>query len=173
MESRLGGDESPDRISLRRKTVEMSFPSSTKYESMSYDALVDESKTECGYSSKSRKSKSRKTSHLLAVHDHRLSVPLCSAEGQSCSSGRLVEGRNGKGPELNSPNTLDGCADGTSGAYLVDESIEMVKVSSVGGGLLRAGCMAEIEALVYCWGNGSQDYAYFYSTTDIRIPLGS
>lgn len=50
-----------------------------------------------------------------AVYDPLLRAPRCAA-GSSCDSGTLLNGRDGRGPEPNQPNTINGsCADGTLG----------------------------------------------------------
>jgi len=80
---------------------------------------------------------------------------------------------NGKGSnfEPNPPNSLDTCSDGSRGSYHSDESIDEIKVSSVDGGPLRGGAMAEIEAKVWAWSNGSADTADFYYAASANAPV--
>ncbi|HSB60819.1 MAG TPA: M36 family metallopeptidase, partial [Vicinamibacteria bacterium] len=70
-----------------------------------------------------------------AVFDAVLQAPRCSTVGPSCDSGpSLLLGRDGRGPEPNQPNTInDSCADGTSGAFHVDESNDRIVVSTTDG----------------------------------------
>jgi len=107
---------------------------------------------------------------ITATYDVGLGAPKCSAVGVSCTSGALIDGR-GYGnavSETNYPNTLDGCADGNDGTYHGDESIDMITVSAVDGGLLQAGDMAEIEAKVWAYNDGDGDTADFYYTADVN-----
>lgn len=45
-----------------------------------------------------------------------------------CDSVTLLVGRSSLGPELNAPNTIDGCADGSAGTYGLDESLDRLRV---------------------------------------------
>eukprot|EP00804_Cyclotella_cryptica_P008412 CCRYP_003932-RD/>CCRYP_003932-RD protein AED:0.26 eAED:0.31 QI:423/0.87/0.88/1/0.5/0.33/9/0/936 len=107
----------------------------------------------------------------FAVYDSILKVPKCSTAAESCSSGTLLDGRGNIGPseQGKSPNTLVSCIDGNSGTYHSDESIDVIKVSSMDGGLLTAGKTAEIEATVYVY-NPSEDFADFYYSTNPSNP---
>jgi len=80
---------------------------------------------------------------------------------------------NGKGSNLepNPPNTLDMCSDGLVGVYHSDESIDEIKVSTVDGGPLRGGAMAEIEVKIWAWNDGSADTADFYYATNANAPI--
>jgi len=103
--------------------------------------------------------------NIIAKHDSNLGVPKCSDVGVSCSSGNLLE--NVSSGETNDPNTLDGCNDGAKGSYENDESIEDIKVSSIGGkGRLEMRGKAEIEATVFAYDDGSDDTADFYYAAD-------
>jgi len=68
--------------------------------------------------------------------------------------------------ESNAPNTLDGCLDGNDGNYYSDESLERIRIVSVGNGVLRKGTTVEVQATVYAWGDGSSDTADFYFIAD-------
>jgi hypothetical protein len=94
-------------------------------------------------------------------------VPFCQEVLAGCDSGALLNGRGSMTPaESNAPNTLDGCLDGNSGDYYSDESLERIKVVSVGNGVLRKGTTVEVQATVYAWGDGSSDTADFYFIAD-------
>ena len=69
------------------------------------------------------------------------------------------------GNEPNRPNTADACNDGNSGSYHSDESIDRVTVRSVDGSDFKAGTVVSIDAQVFAWSTGSQDYAHFYYST--------
>ena len=94
-------------------------------------------------------------------------VPFCQEVLAGCDSGALLNGRGSMSPaESNAPNTLDGCPDGDSGTYYSDESLERIKVVSVGNGVLRKGTTVEIQATVYAFSDGSSDTADFYYIAD-------
>ena len=107
---------------------------------------------------------------ITTTYDVGLGAPKCSVVGVSCTSGALIDGRGYSNAvsETNYPNTLDGCADGNDGTYHGDESIDMITVSAVDGGLLQAGDMAEIEAKVWSYDDGDGDTADFYYTADVN-----
>jgi len=109
-------------------------------------------------------------STITADYDLGLEAPKCSAVGFACTSGPDLI-KNVGAPELNQPNTLDACIDGTSGAYEVDESIEMITVTAVGGDLLQAGGTAVVEAKVYAYESGQNDWADFYYAEDVTNPV--
>jgi len=86
----------------------------------------------------------------LAVYDSTRKAPKCSLIGTICDSGTLLNGRAGLGPEPNQPNTINAsCADGTTGTYHVDPSIDAVKVTSLDGRPLRFGATARIDVTVW------------------------
>ena len=105
----------------------------------------------------------------MAVYDVLIGAPRCNSTGRFCSSGILLDGRSsieGLGPESNAPNTLDSCADGSSGTYHNDESNDKIVVLSDNGFPLKAGGLAVIEATTWVWGT-ADDAADFYYTADI------
>ena len=84
-----------------------------------------------------------------------LHVPTCIQPGQAgCDSGTLLVGRAAitGGAEPNQPNTIfNQCADGTSGTFHVDESLDRLRVYTLDGGPMAFGKKVMIEATV--WGN--------------------
>lgn len=107
-----------------------------------------------------------------AVFDAALQAPKCATVGSSCDTGpSLVLGRDGRGPEPNQPNTInDSCADGTSGAFHVDESNDRVRVSTTDGTSFAAGKTVRIDATVWAWTTPGQDSADFFYTADATNP---
>ena len=101
---------------------------------------------------------------MIATFDSNLGVPICSTVGKSCTSGSLIDGRASF--EINTPNTLDSCADGTSGTYHDDESIDMITVRT-SAPQLQGGVTATIEAKVWAWLSGSYDTADFYYSATV------
>ena len=104
---------------------------------------------------------------MIASFDSSLRAPKCSAIGTSCTTGNvLILGTASDNTEPNPSNSLDGCSDGAGGSFHGDESIDMIKVSTVGGGPLQSGQRVEIETLVWAWSTGSSDTADFYIASD-------
>ncbi len=106
-----------------------------------------------------------------AVYDAALGAPQCAVAGSSCDTQGLVDGRAGLGPEPNQPNTLDGCADGTSGTYHSDESNDRVVVRTLDMYDFAEGVTVEVEATVWAWSTGSSDTADFYYAADADNPV--
>jgi subtilisin family serine protease len=94
-------------------------------------------------------------------------APTCPTVGAVCSSGRLLEGRAGAGPELAAPNTIGhSCADGTAGSYKKDESIEQLSVRRIDGSNLAPGKTVRIEARVWAYSTASSDQLDLYLAND-------
>jgi hypothetical protein len=103
-----------------------------------------------------------------AVYDATYGAPVCSGNAASCDSMTLLDGVASS--ETNTPNTLFGsCADGTSGNYHVDESVDRITVSTVDGGPLAAGATVRVDATVYVWGT-SADALDLYFAADADNP---
>ncbi|HVG57831.1 MAG TPA: Ig-like domain-containing protein [Hyalangium sp.] len=96
-----------------------------------------------------------------AVFDATLGAPKCGTVAGGCDSAALLKGRGAMGPEAHAPNTLHGsCADGDYGTYLLDESLEGLKVSTVDGTNLAPGKQVHIDAQVWV-------YSEFYDSLDL------
>ncbi|OJT26916.1 hypothetical protein BO221_02585 [Archangium sp. Cb G35] len=106
----------------------------------------------------------------MAAYDGTLGAPRCASADVSCDSGTLLNGRAQLGPELNAPNTVDTCTDGTSGGYHSDESLDRLKVSTVDGSPLAAGKTLRIEATVWGYSAFSSDYLDLYYAPDASAP---
>jgi leucyl aminopeptidase len=107
----------------------------------------------------------------VAAFDGTLQAPRCGVVGTSCDSGAsLLLGRGQLGPEPNAPNTINGsCADGTSGAFHSDESVDRLKVVSVDGTGFAAGKTVRIEATVWVWGT-ADDRLDLYTSPGATSP---
>jgi hypothetical protein len=107
-----------------------------------------------------------------AVYDPVLKAPKCGTVGPVCDSGpSLLNGRDGKGPEINQPNTINGsCADGTQGTYHVDESMDRIRVLTTDGSPLAVGKTARVEATVWAWTTPSDDKLDLYYTGNANSP---
>lgn len=111
----------------------------------------------------------------VAQFSNQWKAPICVATGSECSSINvdgysLLKGRDNLGPEANAPNTIDGCADGSSGSYLSDESIEWIRVKSSTPSNMKEGDLVVVEAGVWCWNTGTSDWADFYYTATPSTP---
>lgn len=105
----------------------------------------------------------------VASWDPALQVPRCFAPGPACDSWRRAEGRGLS--EVRAPNTLlGGCADGTSGAFHSDESVDRITVSSLDGGLLSRGAAARIDVVVYAYAGYTSDFLDLYYAEDANQP---
>jgi len=108
---------------------------------------------------------------------HPLGAPACETIGNRCDSGDYLKGSSStKGPELNHPNTLSTCVDGSAGVYYQDESIEkiVVRAGDIGDDFstanLEAGNKATIIATVYAYSGYTSDFADFYYAADASNP---
>ncbi|WNG25329.1 S8 family serine peptidase [Cystobacter fuscus] len=85
-----------------------------------------------------------------ALFEPAMGVPVCTAVGGRCDSGRLLEGRASSGPELHAPNTLGGlCPDGQGGTYLETPSLQRLLVFPSDGTTFQAGKEVTIQATIF------------------------
>jgi subtilisin family serine protease/chitodextrinase len=104
----------------------------------------------------------------IAVYDPILQAPSCDSVVCACDSGTLLDGRGPVGPEPHQPNTINNsCADGTGGAYHIDESLDRIKVSTLDGSQLASGKTVTVEATVWAW---ADDYLDVYYAADATNP---
>ncbi|HLL00997.1 MAG TPA: S8 family serine peptidase [Myxococcaceae bacterium] len=107
----------------------------------------------------------------IASYDAVLKAPRCAELGAYCDTGTLVKGRGTMGPEANAPNTINNsCADGNSGTYQNDESLERIRITSVDGSPLAPGKQAKVEMTVWSWSTGTSDSLDIYYTGDASNP---
>jgi hypothetical protein len=103
-----------------------------------------------------------------AAYDAILKAPSCTTAADYCDSGRLLDGKGSSEP--NKPNTLDGCADGTSGTYHSSTlSIDRIRVSRPDGTNLAAGKRVRIDVNVWSY-SPTQEYLDLYYTSDATQP---
>ena len=92
--------------------------------------------------------------------------------GRACDTGTLVNGRDTitGGNEPNQPNTINNsCADGTSGTYHVDESIDYLRVYTTNAQPFAGGSPVQID--VRAWINDfTQDKLDLYYAPDANAP---
>jgi subtilisin family serine protease len=107
----------------------------------------------------------------FAVYDATLKAPKCDTVGPRCDTGTLVKGRGTVGPEASAPNTINNsCADGTSGSYQTDESLEGLKVFTSDGSDFAPGKTVTIQAKVWAYSSFSSDFLDLYYAADANNP---
>ncbi len=107
-----------------------------------------------------------------AAYNSTLRAPGCGGPACNCDSGASLVNSRGTlaTAEPNQPNNLGAaCADGTSGSYHVDESIDRIVVKSVDGLNLAAGKQAQIDVTAWCW-SSTVDFLDLYYTTNTTTP---
>jgi hypothetical protein len=107
-----------------------------------------------------------------ASYDPVLKAPKCGQPGSVCNSGTLLNGRSNMtgGAELNQPNTINNsCADGTSGTYHTDESLDAIKVSTLDGTNFAPGKAVRIDVTFWAWSTSS-DYLDLFYAADASSP---
>jgi leucyl aminopeptidase len=73
---------------------------------------------------------------------------------------------------MNAPNTVSSsCADGSSGTYHSDESLDRLKVISVDGTNLAPGKQVRIEATVWAYSGYPSDKLDLYYAADASAPV--
>ena len=102
-----------------------------------------------------------------AIYDATLLAPKCGSPTPFCDSGTLLVGRGTMSPaELHAPNTIaNSCADGNTGTFHDDESLDRLQITSLDGTNLAPGKSARIDATVWAYSTSS-DYLDLYLTTD-------
>jgi len=107
-----------------------------------------------------------------ASYDSTLKAPKCedvNSSGTCTTLGTEPPLLNKKHTgEVNGPNTIDSCSDGSTGEYMVDESIEAITVKANDadqGGVLRGGGTASIVAQVYSYAAEEDEVDFYYSST--------
>jgi subtilisin family serine protease len=106
-----------------------------------------------------------------AHYDPVLKAPRCDTVTERCDSRTLTRGR-GPGPvaygnEQHSPNTLDGCLDGTSTS--LTQAVQRVRVLREDGTVLAAGKRVRIEVDV--WSSGYAGPLRLYAAADATAPV--
>jgi aqualysin 1 len=75
------------------------------------------------------------------------------------------------GPERNAPNTIhNSCADGNSGTYRNDESLDRIRISTLDGSPFAPGKTVRVDMTVWAWSTGSSDSLDIYYTGDANSP---
>ncbi|MCY1078279.1 Ig-like domain-containing protein [Archangium lansingense] len=102
-----------------------------------------------------------------ARFDTNLMAPRCDSVAARCDTREMVRsrGQQAQGGEPNAPNTLGGCADGSSGSYRQSESLERIRIIREDGTPMAAGKRVRIEADVYAVST-SYDYLDLYYTAN-------
>jgi hypothetical protein len=105
-----------------------------------------------------------------ATYSATTQAPACGS-GCGCDSGTLLRGRGrmSGGFEANASNTIGGtCADGNSGTYHADESIDKIVVKSLDKSIIAPGTPVKLDVTVWC--QSATDRVDLYYTTDAASP---
>ena len=106
---------------------------------------------------------------LTASYNSTYHCPAVTTAGKSVTAPASLLQCVGSGKEANAPNTIDGCADGTSGTCHSDESIEAITIATTDGtSCLAPGQQVTVTVDTYCW--GTADYVSFFYSTDASTP---
>jgi hypothetical protein len=107
-----------------------------------------------------------------ATYDATIKAPLCANVGNTCIAGSsLLLGRANLGPEPSQPNTINSsCADGVSGTFHSDESVDAVSVSTVDGTSFAPGKTVRVDATVWAYSTFSSDHLDLYYAADATAP---
>ncbi len=107
----------------------------------------------------------------IASYDSALKAPKCATLGAYCDTGTLVVGRGSIGPEANAPNTIaSSCADGNSGSFHGDESLDRLRITSVDGTAFAPGKTVKVDATVWAYSTGTSDSLDLYYAADANSP---
>jgi len=98
-----------------------------------------------------------------ADYDSLLGAPICATVTDHCHTTSLLRGRGGAGPELNAPNTLDGCVDGSSGSYRYSPSIERLAVVRADGTNLAVGKKVRIDVDLWVYSTTPESLDLYYT----------
>jgi hypothetical protein len=108
-----------------------------------------------------------------ASYDTTYRVPRCAYPSSTCTSDLLLFGRATLGAEPHQPNTLHAaCPDGTAGTFYVDESLNVLSVSTLDYSPLAEGKLVRVEATVWASASWMSDALELYSTADVAAPGG-
>ncbi|MCP4646656.1 MAG: hypothetical protein GY852_02830, partial [bacterium] len=109
-----------------------------------------------------------------AEYNASLGAPRCANTSSPCiaNSSLLISRDSITGTsEPNQPNTIDTCADGGTGTYLTDESVENITITSLNGTEFDPGDTVDVTAWVHCWTGGPAsdniNFVYTNSTSSI------
>jgi len=107
-----------------------------------------------------------------AVYNSTYKTGVCLRVGANgCDSGGLYTGRANLGPENAAPNTLyNRCADGTSGIFHTDESVDRIRVFSIDGSSLSPGKTATVEVTVWAYSSYTTDKLDLYYASNATSP---
>ena len=109
-----------------------------------------------------------------ALYSSTFKAPQCGTVGSSCdSTTALLNGRDtmSGGNETNQPNTINSsCADGTSGTYHSDESIDRVQIATTDGTSFAPGKTVKVSVTVWAYTGYTSDHLDLYYTANASSP---
>ncbi len=107
-----------------------------------------------------------------AAYDPMRQAPACYDSAARCDSAQLLVGRDGVYPEPHAPNTIySSCADGSSGIYHADESLDHIRVRTKDGGPLRPGAEVVADFTVWAYSEYTSDWLHVYHAANAGDPV--
>jgi hypothetical protein len=105
-----------------------------------------------------------------AAYSSNFGAPFCQGGKSPCNVGEnlIISVDNIATNEPNSPNTIDGASDGTTGTYQNDESVDEINITDNTAPSFGSGHSLTVSTLVYCW--GTSDVINFIYTDSISSP---
>lgn len=111
-------------------------------------------------------------SAIDAVYNSTFGAPYCGDSGTSpCVAGSsllMSVDSVSATPEPNQPNTIDNCADGTSGTYPSDESVENITITDLSNSNFLVEDSVQVNFTLHCYDTDDR-YAVYY-TNNVSSP---
>ena len=107
------------------------------------------------------------TDPAYAEYSYLYGAPVCANYSSPCiaNSSLLMSRGNLVTPEPNQPNTVDTCADGSTGTYMTDESVENITVTDLNGTTFNGGDTVNVTAWAYCYNSTADNINFVYSNS--------
>ena len=110
---------------------------------------------------------------ISATWDATMMVPKCASVSNGCTTGgSLVLGRGNIGPEPHQPNTIfNSCADGQSGSFHFDESVDQITIVTLDGTNFATGKDVRIDVNVWAYSPPDSDALDVYYAANANSPV--
>ncbi|HPR64162.1 MAG TPA: hypothetical protein PK014_08050, partial [Thermoanaerobaculia bacterium] len=104
-----------------------------------------------------------------AVYDPAILAPACMTPVGMCDSINLLESRDNitGQSELNQPNTIDACADGSMGTFHQDKSVDRISVRTLDGKVFSPGKTIKVEITIWADTTYADDRLDLYYNSDV------
>jgi len=110
---------------------------------------------------------------ITGTWDATMMVPKCASVSNGCTTGgSLVSGRGNIGPEPHQPNTLfNSCADGQSGSFHFDESVDQITISTLDATNFAVGKDVRVDVRVWAYSPPDSDALDVYYASNANSPV--